>query len=174
MIRKQTYLNTKMRIRIEHEDLIWSVDAAFAVHDDKRSHTGAVLLMGRGAIQSFSMKQKVNTRSSTEAELVGVDDMMSQILWTRLFLQEQQYEFGKVVIHQDNKSTIKLEVNGRRSAGKRMRHLDIRYFFVTDQVKNGNVNVQYQPTDDITGDYMSKPLQGGKFTKHRGTIMNLP
>ena len=47
---------------------------------------GAVLLMGRGAIQLFSMKQKVNTRSLMEAELVGVDDMMSQVLWTILFL----------------------------------------------------------------------------------------
>ena len=132
-----------LRIRIEHEDLIWSIDASFGVHKNRRSHTSAVLLMGRGAIQSFSMKQKINTRSSMEAELVGVDDMISQILWMSLFLKEQQYKFRKVIIHQDNKSTIKLEVNGRKSAGKRMRHLDIRYFFITDQVKKGNVSVQY-------------------------------
>ena len=43
---------------------------------------------------------------------------------------------------------------------KRSHHLDIRYFFITDQVKRKNVSVQYQPTDDMTGDYMSKPVHG--------------
>ena len=90
-----------LRLQIEHKDLIWSIDASFAVHEDKRSHTGAVLLLGKGSVQSFSMKQKVNTRSSTEAELVGVDDMMSQVLWTILFLEAQHYKFRKVIIHQD-------------------------------------------------------------------------
>ena len=62
-------------------------------------------------------------------------------------------------------------MNGRKSAGKRMRHLDMRYFFVTDQVK-GNVSIQYQPTDNMTGDYKLKPLQGRKFIKHRTTIQS--
>ena len=52
----------------------WYIDAAFAVHPDFRSHTGGVMTLGRGAIQSISTKQKLNTRSSTEAELVGTDD----------------------------------------------------------------------------------------------------
>ena len=52
--------------------LMWSVDAAFAVHKDMRSHTGAALTMGKGALLSMSLKQKINTKSSTEAELVGV------------------------------------------------------------------------------------------------------
>ena len=55
----------------------WYVDAAFAVHNDFRSHTGATMTMGGGSITSFSTKQKLNTRSSTEAELVAVDDAMS-------------------------------------------------------------------------------------------------
>ena len=41
----------------------WWIDAAFAVHPDMRSHTGAIMSMGNGAIQSISKKQKVNTRS---------------------------------------------------------------------------------------------------------------
>ena len=54
--------------------LTWSVDAAFAVHNDMKSHTGATVTMGKGGIASWSMKQKITTISSTEAELVGVDD----------------------------------------------------------------------------------------------------
>ena len=77
-------------------------------------------------------------------------------------------------IEQDNTSSIKLESNGRSSAGKRSRHIDIRYFYVTDQIKQGLVKVKYRPTDDMDSDYLSKPLQGKKFRKHRITIMNLP
>ena len=60
--------------------LTWSVDAAFAVHEDMRSHTGAALTMGKGAMLSLSTKQKINTKSYTEAELVGVDDAMNFVV----------------------------------------------------------------------------------------------
>jgi hypothetical protein len=65
--------------------LTWSVDASFAVHMDMRSHTGMALTLGRGALISGSYKQKINTKSSTESELVGVDDDMPFIMWIRLF-----------------------------------------------------------------------------------------
>jgi hypothetical protein len=68
--------------------LTWSVDASFAIHDDMRSHTGAVLSLGQGALMLMSSKQKINTKSSTEAELVGVDDAMNFVVWD-LFMGEQ-------------------------------------------------------------------------------------
>ena len=49
----------------------WYVDAAFAVHPDFKSHSGGIMTFGNGALQSISRKQKLNTRSSTEAEIVG-------------------------------------------------------------------------------------------------------
>ena len=52
----------------------FSVDASFAVHPDMRSHSGMSMSMGKGSILNSSKKQKINTRSSTEAELVAVDD----------------------------------------------------------------------------------------------------
>ena len=64
------------------ETLEWYVDASFAVHPNMRGHTGAGLTMGRGCPIVCSTKQKLNTRSSTESELVGIDDMMPMILWT--------------------------------------------------------------------------------------------
>ncbi len=56
--------------------LMWYVDASFAVHPNMLSHTGGGLTMGRGFPIVSSTKQKLNTQSSTESELVGVDDMM--------------------------------------------------------------------------------------------------
>jgi len=151
----------------------WWIDAAFAVHPDMRSHTGAVMSLGSGAIQSISKKQKVNTRSSTEAELVAVDDVLAQVIWTQNFLRAQGFEVTDNVVYQDNKSTMLLEKNGRASAGKRSRHLDIRYFFITDHIKKGEIDVKFCPTDAMTADYMSKSLHGKKFLKFKKEIMNM-
>lgn len=114
--------------------LQWWSDASFAVHKDMKSHTGAVLSMGKGAAYSMSTKQKINTKSSTEAEIVGVDDGMPMVVWTRRFLEAQGYGVSDNVVYQDNQSAILLERNGRASSGRRTRHIDIRYYFVTDRI----------------------------------------
>lgn len=64
----------------------WWVDSSFAVHKDMRSHTGGAMSLGKGAVYATSTWQKLNTRSSTEAELVGANDVLPQVLWTRYFL----------------------------------------------------------------------------------------
>jgi hypothetical protein len=152
----------------------WYVDASFAVHPDYRSHTGAVMTYGTGSIQALSRKQKLNTRSSTEAELVGVDDALNQVLWTKLFLEDQGYPVKENILHQDNKSSILLEENGKKSSSKRTRAINIRYFFVTDQVKKGNLTIKYCPTDLMIGNFMTKPLQGKKFMYFRNLILGIP
>lgn len=65
----------------------WWVDSAFAVTHDMKSKSGGIMMLGKGAMYSSSMRQRLNTRSSAEAELVGADDFMPQILRTRYFLQ---------------------------------------------------------------------------------------
>ena len=88
-------------------------------------------------------------------------------------MEAQGYTIEDNILHQDNKSTILLQENGRKSAGKRSRALNVRYFFLTDQVEKGNLRITYCPTDDMTADYMTKPLQGEKFRKFRAEIMGL-
>ena len=149
----------------------WYVDASFAVHPDFKSHSGGIMTFGQGAVQVMSRKQKLNTRSSTESELVAADDHASLILWTKLFMEEQGYDIDKNILYQDNKSAILLEVNGKKSSGKRTRALNIRYFFLTNQVEKGNLSIEYCPTDEMIGDFMTKPLQGIKFKKFADAVM---
>jgi hypothetical protein len=151
----------------------WWVDGSYAVHPDMRSHTGAIMSLGKGSIYSTSIRQKLNTKSSTEAELVGVADVMPQILWTRYFLQAQGYDVAASTIYQDNQSAILLEKNGRASSGRRTRHLNIRYFFVTDRIRTNEVTVEYCPTGIMRGDFFTKPLQGALFRKFRAEILNM-
>lgn len=150
----------------------WHIDASFAVHPDFRSHTGGGVTFGKGMIAPVSRKQKLNTRSSTEAEVVAVDDVIGTMLWANNFLKAQGYNFDNILL-QDNQSAIKLESNGRASAGSRSRHINIRYFFIHDMKEKGHIKIEYCPTDKILGDYMSKPLHGKKFNEQRNAIMNL-
>jgi len=62
------------------KQLNWCVDSSYAMHPDMRSHIGIVMSLVKGATYSTSCKQKLNTKSSTEAELVAIDDAMEQIL----------------------------------------------------------------------------------------------
>ena len=126
---------------------------------------------GTGAPISGSQKQKLNTRSSTEAELVGVDDFITKILWTQLFMEEQGYEITRNILYQDNKSAMLLEKNGKKSSGKRTRAINIRYFFVTDQIEKGLVTVEHCPASAMRADYMTKPLFGKPFKDFRNEIM---
>ena len=64
----------------------WFIDAAFTVHDNMRSHTGAYATFGKGMINGSAKGQQINTTSSTEAEVVGVHESMPAILWMRYFL----------------------------------------------------------------------------------------
>ena len=84
-----------------------------------RATSGMTMTMGKGAIISMSRKQKLNTRSSTEAELVAVDDSMSAIPWVKNFLEEQDCRIEVRIILQDNESAIRLEINGQKSVGQR-------------------------------------------------------
>ena len=67
-----------------------------------------------------------------------------------------------------------LEKNGRQSSGKKTRHFEIRYYFIHDHIKRGNVRVEYCPTDLMVGDFHTKPLQGSAFRRFRAIILNLP
>ena len=154
-------------------NIYWSVDAAFAVHSDMRGHTGAHMSMGQGTIVAMSSKQKINTRSSTEAELVGVDQPLPLILWSRLFSQSQGITIDDNILYQDNESAIRMEKNGKASCTKRTKHIEIRYFYITDKVKSGEINIEHCPTKEMIGDYFTKPLAGSLFKKFRNLILGI-
>ena len=100
-------------------DIKWWIDASFAMHPDMQSHTGSTMSFGKGSIYSMSQKQCLNTKSSTEAEIVAIDDGMPLVIWTRNFMTVQGYKIHDNVIYQDNQSAILLEKNGRASSGRR-------------------------------------------------------
>jgi hypothetical protein len=114
--------------------LKWWVDTSFAVHPNMRGHSGGGLSLGGGFPIVSSTKQKLNTRSSTETDIVGADDFTPAICWTRYFMKAQGYGVKDKVLFQDNKSSILLEKNVKASSSKHTNNINIRYFFITDRV----------------------------------------
>ena len=83
-------------------------------------------MMGDGASTFLSHKQGMNTRSSTEAEVVATDEIISPVIWTWLFLKAQGYPIKENILYHNNKSTMLLKTNGHKSAGKCSHHLNIQ------------------------------------------------
>jgi hypothetical protein len=94
--------------------LKWYTDVSFAVHPNFKSQTGSIMMMWGGAVTSMSMKQGMNARSSTDAELITADEVVGAVLWTRFFLEAQGYPVKENVLYQDNRSAMLLEKNGRQ------------------------------------------------------------
>ena len=153
------------------QELFMFVDASYAIYDDKRGITGGCMSMGTGFFHARSSKQKINTKSSTETELVGVSEYLPFNIWAVNFLHEQGYDLNANVLYQDNHGAILMERNGRNSCTGNSRHIDIRYFFVKDRVDKGELSVKYCPTYLMIADYFTKPLQGRLFNLFRDVIM---
>jgi len=145
---------------------IW-IDASYAVHMNTRGDTGGAISMGYGVIHVRAGKQKNNTKSSTESELVVVSEYIPYNLWILMFLEEQGYGIKDNVIYEDNQSAMLMEKNGRISCTGNSRHVNIRYLFLKDRIDKGEVRVQYCPTGLMLADYYTKPLMGSKFQEFR-------
>ena len=147
------------------------VDAAFGCHDDGRSHTGLVVKLGDASVMAKSSKQKIVTKDSTEAELVGLSDKLSDAMMCAEFMEEQGHmECSVPVLMQDNRSTISLVTVG---GGKfRNKHLKVRKFLVKEKVDGGEIKVCYCPTNQMIADILTKPLQGELFRMLRSKVVN--
>ena len=139
----------------------WWIDASYAVHEDMdmKGHTGATLSLGNGAIYSVSWKQRLVARSSTESELIGVYDVLPQVLWTKHFLEEQGWLDSTTMVYQDNTSSILLEKNDQSSSTKRTKHMHIWYFYITEQVKKKTIHVTHCPTEEMVADFLQNPCR---------------
>lgn len=118
---------------------LW-IGASFAVHEDMKSQIGMCMSLGFGTIYAASFKQVLNTISTTESKLVGVVDAMPKMAWPQLFMVLHGYNVADIYVYQDNQIAILLNTNGMKSIGKGSRHIQIKYFFVTDRVKEKEKN----------------------------------
>ena len=173
------YLNKTKNFRLTYNpksmELHYWSDAAYAVHRDKRrGHTGIMATLGfaNAPIFAKSGKQKIHTRSSTEAELVALDECVLHMLWMRQILDFLGFPQQPSYAYQDNKSTIVVCETGHSKHGK-LKHMAVRYYFIHGQIEQNILKIKYCKTSDMTADLLTKPLSGESFNKLRDNILNV-
>ena len=147
------------------------VDVSYDVHNDMRVHTGGCITLGSDMIHCKSSKQKLNTKSSTETQVVGASDYIPFTIQVKYFIEAQGYAVEKNDFNQDNNSDIRLEKNGKDSSRQATRHIKIRYFFMKDRIREDDFNIIHCPTEIMVADQFTKLLQGPLFIKLRNVIM---
>lgn len=148
------------------------IDASFACHDDMKSRTGCILLCCGNIVGAWTSKQGQNVKSSTEAELVGLSDECTWVIWAQHFLEGQGYQKDVPIIFQDNTSVKDILKRGP-SAQQRTRHLNVRQHFVGDLMKRGEVEIQYCESEQMLADMLTKPLMGGLFKYLRDAVVTV-
>jgi hypothetical protein len=147
-------------------------DAAHACHPDGISHSGGANTIGGAPVEMISVKQKIMTKSSCEAEMVALSDHASKTLWLQQFLEEQGYkQLPAPVIWEDNTATIDLQSKGF-SSNSRTKHIRTRYFWLHDYKKRGELDLRYIPTGEQTADFFTKALDDATFKRLRKKLMS--
>jgi hypothetical protein len=92
-----------------------------------------------------SAKQKIVTKSSTEAELVALSDSANVPIHMSRFLAAQGHDLPSAILYQDYKSAMALIFKGR-STSDLTKHISLRYFWVKEKIEDGTVKIEFFPS----------------------------
>ena len=140
---------------------------------DRRSITGYNFqLTDKGPLISWkSRKQQTVALSSCEAEYIALANAAQEAKFLKQLCKDMYIACDDVLISVDNQGTINLAKNPVNH--QRSKHIDIKYHFIRSEIQNGNVTLQYIPTEDNVADIFTKPVTKAKLEKFRRFIMGI-
>ncbi|KAL5748152.1 hypothetical protein ACOSQ2_025449 [Xanthoceras sorbifolium] len=151
------YKRKQEPILIGYSDSDWRGDA-----NDHKSTSGYVFNIGSGAVSWSSKKQSVVALSSTEAEYIALSAAGCQALWLRWMLQEMKcFQEKETMLYCDNNSAIALSKNPVFHG--RSKHIRIKYHYIRDLIKNGEIMVKHCKTQHQLADIFMKALKAEIF-----------
>nr|GEX62713.1 hypothetical protein [Tanacetum cinerariifolium] len=124
--------------------------------DTRRSTSGSLQFLGDRLISWSSKRQKSAAISSTKAEYIALSGCCAQVLWMRSQLTDNGLGFNKIPMYYDNKSAIALCCNNVQHS--RSKHIDIKYQFIKEHVKNGMIELYFVNTEYQLADLFTKAL----------------
>jgi hypothetical protein len=144
--------------------LLIYADAAHMLHKDTKGHGGIIGTLGSAPIFSKSFKFKLVTRSSTESEMVCLEEAVTFSLWLKVLLRDFDFPFKlPITMLQDNLSTIGIVMNG--GSFNRSKHMITKCAFIKQHVDSGEIILQHCRTDIMVADMVTKPLTGTQLKK---------
>ena len=138
---------------------------------DRRSITGYNFqLIENGPLISWkSRKQQTVALSTCEAEYIALANAVQEAKFLKQLCNDMNIMVENVLMNVDNQGAINLAKNPVNH--QRSKHIDIKYHFIRSEIQNGNVNLQYVPTDDNVADIFTKPATRFKLEKFKTFIM---
>jgi hypothetical protein len=134
------------------------------LHTDAKGHGGIMITYGGTIVATKSFKMKLVTKSSTESELVAVEESVPYVLWILTLLQDLGLSVQKPVkLMQDNLSAIGIINNG--GSFNRSKHMVARHGFVKQHMELGDVMFHHCPGEVMPADMLTKPLDGTRLKK---------
>ena len=177
--RVMQYLHCTKQLKLTYrrsEDLMSSFfgtcDAAHNVTKDAKGITGWSYQLGQGSICWKCRTQGLTAMSSTEAELIAVDEAAREAQYLHKLLKDfgiQVSDHLPTFIGQDNMSTIALIQSSHWNA--RTKHVSLRFHHTGELQRNGEIKVQYLQTDQMPADLLTKPLASEPFRRHRAVLL---
>ena len=148
-------------------------DASWACHNDLKGHTGIVITLGHNGFPLIikSRKQKLVSRSSTEAELIALFEGLDYLLYMKRLIEFLSVPQETITIYQDNTSTMTLAYLGRSASGSNSKFMDVKYFWIKDFLDTKIFHLQYLPSESMIADFVASPRIGSHFRQMRDTIM---
>ena len=141
-------------------------DADYAGNPDSlRSTSGFVVKMGTGAVSWASRLQAMNTLSTTEAEYISAVSAAQEMLWLRNLFTELGFPVSGLPLFIDNMSALSVAKNPEHHG--RMKHLDLRFYWLRDVVHSGAIDVLHVPTLEQPADILTKALGKNKVADAR-------
>lgn len=137
--------------------------------ETRRSTTGFIIMISGGPVSWCSKRQPIVSLSSTEAEYIAAAECLKECLYLKVYLSELIGKQVKISLSIDNQSAIQLIKTG--SFSKRSKHIDVRYYFIHENYKKGDLDIRYCPTNLQIADMFTKPLSIDKFQFHCKKIM---
>lgn len=143
-------------------------DAAFAVEQGARSATGYAIFYNGCLIEWGSKKQSMVTLSSTEAEYIAMGSGVQECIGINLVLKDLGMEVDQITVFEDNQGAQHLAES--KAVTQRSRHIDTKYHWLREKVKDGDVKVRYCPTSEMIADHFTKALGVIKFNHFRDEL----
>lgn len=152
------------------DDLTAYSDADYAGDlDSRKSTSGYLIFYNEGLINWKSNKQKYTATSSCESEYVSAAECVKELIYIKNLLEELRSDDVNITLKVDNKSAIDLAKNG--ILNKRSKHIDVRYHFIHEKIKNGTIKIEHCKSTDNLADILTKPLDSVKFAYFRDKFM---
>lgn len=151
-----------------------STDAAFGDNIDTRKSTeGYLFKLFGGPIDWKSTRQKLVTKSSTEAELVALSHASTEIYWWKRFFTQIRLNLEAYKVECDNQQTIRLLTTPAIKLATKLKHIDIHHHWLRQEVQDQRLQLKWIPTNAMPADGFTKALPTQKhltFIKQLGLI----